>query len=157
MATSRPACVADQTPVTKGIRGFETQRRDRRAVLERRAKGQNRRGRHERRVGEEDQNVVMPPRDRVAGGQNRMSGAKPLFLHENFRARAQLGGLGAHILAAGSDDDRDAAGLGAGDARQHMRQHRASGDLMQNLRATGFHARALAGGEDNGEGASAVC
>ena len=78
--------VADQAPVTKGICGFETQRRDRRAVLERRAKGQNRRGRHERRVGEEDQNVVMPPRDRVAGGQNRMGGAKPLFLHENFRA-----------------------------------------------------------------------
>ena len=79
--------VADQTPVTKGIRGFETERRDRRAVLQRRAKGQNRRGRHERRVGEEDQNVVMPPRDSVAGGENRMGGAKSLFLHENFRAQ----------------------------------------------------------------------
>ena len=149
--------VADQAPVTKRIRGFETERRDRRAVLQRRAKGQNRRGRHERRVGEQDQNVVVPPRDRIARGQNRMGGAKSPLLHENFRFRAEPRGLGAHILAARSNDDRDAGGLRAGDACQHMRQHGASGDLMQNLRATGFHARTLAGGEDDGEGASTVC
>ncbi len=65
--------------------------------------------------------------------------------------RAHLGG---DVVAARPDDERDRLDPGGADRRQHVRQHRAAGDRVQDLGTRGAHPRPLAGGEDDGEAAA---
>ncbi len=70
------------------------------------------------------------------------------------RVGTQLRDLGANVVPARTHHDGQTLDAGVGDARQHMREHGAAGDLVQDFRKVGFHARALAGGEDDRKGCS---
>ena len=48
-----------------------------------------------------------------------------------------------------TDDERGRARRQGLRGRQDVVDHRLAGDVVQHLRARGFHARALAGGQDD--------
>ena len=111
---------------------------------------------NERNVGVGDQNVVVAAGDRLARRQNRVSGAAPLELNEDLRLRRGLQRFGGDVVPIRPDDDRDVVRFRFANRREHVGEHRPAGDLMQHLRPSRAHARALAGGEDDGEAAAGV-
>ena len=146
--------VLHQPPIAEGRGGTKAQNRDRRAFRERAPQGLHRLRSDERRIREKDQKIVMAVGQRLARGEHRMSGAAPLLLHENPRLGPGALGLGAHVVAAGADDDSDIGDAGLRDARQHMGEHAAAGDPVENLRQGRLHSRAFASGEHDSESAA---
>ena len=83
-----------------------------------------------------------------------MSGAAALRLDKDFGRSDGAARFGGDILAPGTDDDGDRIGAGGRNRGQHMAEHRTAGDGVQHLRHIRFHARAFAGGEDDGQTAA---
>ncbi len=66
--------------------------------------------------------------------------------------KARAAGAAAATSAPGRSDDKGhRADAGGVDGGENMREHRASGDLVQHLRLPGSHARPLARRQDDGE------
>ena len=83
-----------------------------------------------------------------------MRGAEALFLHIAFRPRRELLRRLAHLLGAMADHQRQSVGASRLCRLHHMRHHRQAGNLVQHLRQGALHARAFAGGEDDGQAGS---
>ena len=144
----------DQPAVAGRIGRAEADDDDRGTFRELLSCGRQRVGLDQRRVAEHHQDVVIAARDGAAGGQHRMSGAKPLFLHEDFRRRRQAGDGLADVFRAVADDQRQIGPARSLSGRGDMRDHRQARDLVQDLRLGALHARALAGGEDDRQAGS---
>ncbi len=140
----------DEAAVTGGVPRLETERHDGGALAQGLAQLGQRIGADQRRVGIDHDDVVVLPRQRLAGAEHRMPGAEPLPLDEDFHvgvARSLLG----HPVAVGTDDDGDPCRSGRHHGFEHMAQHRPVGDLVQNLRPVGAHPRAFPGRQHDGE------
>ena len=102
---------------------------------------------HQRRVGENHENVSKSLRQSVAGRQHGMGGAAPLGLYENAGAGRGSFCFGGDIGAIGADNNGDMIGAGLAHGVEHMGEHGASSDLMQGFRVGRAHPLAFAGGQ----------
>jgi hypothetical protein len=80
-----------------------------------------------------------------------MRGSKPLALDVGRRIRPQPPDLLRDRPVIGTDHHRKGSLRPVRRRRQHMRQQRLAGDLVQDLRRRGTHPRALAGREHDRE------
>ena len=83
-----------------------------------------------------------------------MRRALPLRLHGDLDAGQDRLGLLRHRLVPRPHHDRRGHASGFAHRMQHMRQQRAPADPMQHFRRRRAHARALAGGENDGKAAA---
>ncbi len=145
------AVTNDETAIAGRIARLEAQRGDGRANAKRATQGREGLGPDQRRVGEGDKDIVMLPRDRLAGCEHGMGRAVALDLHHDAGGRQHSRDLGCDIGAIGTDHDHDLVGSGPRDGGERMPQHRAAGDLMQHLGPARLYARAFAGRQDDGQ------
>ncbi len=120
-------------------------------MIDRAAQTLERLGADQRRVTEDDEDIVGALGDRLARAQHGVPRAAPLGLNEDLR----LGQRAPCLLGDGLRvrPDHDCGLLGAGPAHRvkDMGKQRAPRYLVQHLRPRGAHARALAGGEHDCE------
>ena len=123
----------DEAPVAGRVGRRKAHRRHGRAVGERAAQGGKRGGREERRVAEDDQQVVVAPRNRLAGGKRGVRRPEPLGLDIDVDLRSDgTGGL-RHVVAAGTDDHREGVRAGACAGGQDVGQHGLARNPMKHL------------------------
>ena len=152
LADRRRAAVAqDDAAIAGGVRCLEGENGHGGAPGEGRPQAGKGLGRHERRVGESDDDIVNRERQGRAGAQDRMPSAETLALLEGLDPGNRGAGYFRDIGAIGPDHHRDAACAGASHRFQDMTDHGQSGDLVQHLRPRGFHPVPFAGGEDDGK------
>ena len=145
------APLAQQAAIARGVARLEAQHGYRCARLQGAAQGGVGLGPDEGRVGENHQQLAAARSQGLARPQGRMGGAKPFALFKNLRSWREPHNLRAHIRAIRSHDHRQPVGAGLHDPRQHMGQHGAPRNRVQDLGTGGFHAGSLACGEDHGE------
>ena len=137
--------------VAARVGGPETEHDERRTLRQGRPHSAQRLGRNERRIGEDHQDILRPARNGGPGGQYRMRGATPLRLHEELRGRQNPLGFSDDAVRSRPDHDRGGRPAGLAHGSKRVGEQGLSRDGMQHLGPTGVHARALAGGEHNGE------
>ena len=145
----QPVTVHHQPPVSRWIVRAKTKHRDTRMMIDRAAQAFQRLRADQRRIAVDHQNIVRALFDRGARAQYRMGGAAPLGLNEGLRLGQHPLRFVGDCIRVGADHDRRHFGTGAADRRQHMRQHRTPGHLMQHLRPRRAHAGAFASGEND--------
>jgi hypothetical protein len=128
-----PVGAGQQTAIASGIGRFETQRHE--AGAGRSLSEQQRKsfGAHQRRVGENHQNIVEILRKDLASGQHRMGRAPSLGLDENIRIRRRPQYFGVDVGAIRPDHDGKRINASPPHGLEHMGQHAASGDLVQGF------------------------
>ena len=142
--------VEQQTPIADRVLRLEADHHEVCAAIELVAHGIKRLGPEQRRIAVEDQHVPLEVLERLARGLDRIGRAKLLGLHEDLKF-GRCRGFG-YVLHARTDHKRGFADSRSLRGAQHMRDHRRAGDLVQYLGERGLHARALAGGKNDGEG-----
>ena len=146
-----PAVTLDEPAVARWIGRSEAERHEPRTLGEDRAHRGKRRSPQERNVGIGHQNLVVPARDRLACGENRVGGAAPFSLDEHARAGRRLDRLGRDVVPPRPDDDGDVACARLPYRREDMREHRPASNLVEHFRAIRPHPLAFAGGENDRE------
>ena len=111
---------------------------------------------HQRRIGEDDENVVIPSQDCLSRGKHRMRGSKPFGLDCDFATLRDGLGLRGHRVMAWACHNGDISRPGLKERTQDVAEHRPAGKLMQNLGMLRAHPRAVASGEDNGKTRAAL-
>ena len=147
----RALCITDEPTVAGRVLCLEAKGNDGISAGERLAEMPQRGGLDERRIGEQDEDVVMAFRHGLACGEDRMSGPVPLGLKMNRDTRKAPPRLCSHILPVWTDHDGDVVDLRLAHRPEHMRKQAAPGDPVQHLRHGGLHARAFARRENDGE------
>ena len=152
-----PRFVAQQPSVAEGVRRLRNpERRDGRALGQGGAQGADR-----RRPSPAACRRRAPAGRRIlramacARGENGVRRAEPFALHEDFRAQRHSGALPRRRRRVPGRRSRRRGRRPPSTALDStLREHGAAGDLVQHLRAVGFHPRAFAGGKDDRERAS---
>ena len=119
------------------------------AVIQRFLQAHQRLGSDQRRVGIKHDDVAAVPVECGTCREHGVGRSALRTLNEDLgggRDRAGLAHDGFHLR---SDDDRQSCAINGFCRFEDMSQHRAAGDFVQDFRLGGFHARALAGGEDD--------
>ena len=129
----------------------EPEHDERRTLRQGRPHSTQRLGRNERRIGKDHQDILRAARNGAPGGQYRVRGSAALRLHEEFRGRQNPLGFRDNAVRSRPDHDRGSRPAGLAHGSKRVGEQGLSGDGMQNLGATGVHARALAGREHDGE------
>ena len=112
------------------------------------------------RVALEQRGVAVRDQDRalerLPGGQDGLDGdphrvtrAVLLLLHREQRRRRQLLDVGADLVAPVTDDGDDPLGLDRGHRGQHVADHAAPADGVEDLHPLRLHPGAAARGEDD--------
>ncbi|VXC06974.1 hypothetical protein NOCARDAX2BIS_400209 [Nocardioides sp. AX2bis] len=87
--------------------------------------------------------------ERVDRDPDRVAGAELLLLHGQQRVGSPLGHVQTDQLALVAHDDRDASGVQRPHRRQHVADHGAAGDGVQDLRGLRPHPRPAPGSEED--------
>ncbi len=143
-----------QAPVTGRVVRPEAEHGDRRALGERRAHPHQRLRPDQRRVAEDDEDVVRRTCERGLRGQHRMRGSQPLGLDEDLRSREHAPGLRRHRVGIRPHHHRRLGTARRQHRIEHMAEQRSAAEDMQHLRPCREHAGALAGREHDGEAAA---
>ena len=143
--------VADQPAVAERVGGLEAEHRHGGTGRERRSQPLIGRRLDERRVGERDDHVVLGLLQGRRGGKRGMRGAEALGLGEDLGAWQEPACLLGDILPIRTDHHRNPCRAGLAQGGQRMGEHRAAGNLVQNLGPRRFHPRALPGCQHHGK------
>ena len=108
----QPLAVDEQPPITGRIRRPEAEYDEVGSLGEGAPHPGERRCRHQRRVSEEDQHVVVAGGELLARCKNRMGRPQTLALLIGDRGRCEPGDDATHIGGTGADDDGDARRTG---------------------------------------------
>jgi len=106
------------------------------------------RGREKRQVAVDQQDIANEIAQRRRGHAYRVSGST-LFLLAGEESRVGSAGS-THRLLLVADDDDDRIGTDAAQSIERVGDQWPAGEFVEDLRTRGAHARAEAGGEDDG-------
>jgi hypothetical protein len=104
-------------------------------------------------VSAEDQHRLAWHRlDLGQSGAHRVGGAALLGLDDRRRLGRQLGEVRRDLGTTVADHHPAAAHVGAVHSGERVREHRAAGEAVQDLRGLRLHPGSLAGRQDDGNG-----
>ncbi len=109
---------------------------------------------NQRRVAEDDENVVGARAIATFAASTACAVPRRSRLHEDVGGRQDAPGFGGNGIGAGSDHDRGHRAAGLAHGIEHMGEQRPAGDRVQHLGSSRAHAGALAGREHDGEAAA---
>ncbi len=151
-----PVILHDQPPIAGRIGRPEAEHRDGGAVRDGVPQLGKRCGGHKGRIAEDDQDLIGPAPQCLAGAQRRMRGPATLGLDEHVSVRHDPLHLSGRVLLARADHHGSGGRAGGCDRRQHVGQQRAAADRVHDLRVPRAHAGALAGREHDRQAGSCV-